>query len=146
MLLNIELVILSFVASLGFGIVFQIQKKDLIYAGLGGALTRIVYIILMMFIPYRIVYAACAAFMAALYSEILGHKKKSPATMFLYPSIIPLIPGDLFYYTMAGIVLSKPDMFVDYAIDCVLALIGISIGFVLCSTFSHYARKKRWSM
>ena len=44
---NFELVVLSFIASLGFGIVFQIKKEDLIYAGIGGAITRIVYLILM---------------------------------------------------------------------------------------------------
>lgn len=140
---NIELVFLSFLASLGFGIVFQIRKSDLIYAGLGGVVTRIAYIILMLFIPYRIVYAACAAFVAAVYAELLAYRKKMPATLFLYPAIIPLIPGDLLYYTMGGIVLSRVEMFESYAAECILALIGISIGFVISSSTSHYIRKHR---
>lgn len=140
---NIELVMLSFGASLGFGIVFQIRKEDLIYAGLGGAITRILYLIFMEFIPYRIVYVALAAFCAAVYAELLAGYKKMPATVFLYPSIIPLIPGDLFYYTMGGIVTREAELFQNNAVDCILALLGISIGFVLSSSILHYMRQKK---
>ena len=143
MLSNVEVVILSFFASLGFGIVFQIRKQDLLYAAFGGMLIRIVYLLLMAFIPYRIVYAALAAFFAAVYAEILAYYKKTPATLFLYPSIIPLIPGDLFYYTMGGIVMSDRELFASNAVECILALLGISIGFVISSSISHYMRRFR---
>jgi uncharacterized membrane protein YjjB (DUF3815 family) len=66
-----------------------------------------------------------------------------PATVFLYPAIVPLIPGDLFYYTMCGIVLSDRDMFEQNAGECLLALFGISIGFVLSSSILHYIRQIR---
>lgn len=143
MLSNVEIVILSFFASLGFGIVFQIRKEDLVYAALGGMFTRIVYLLLMAFVPYRIVYAALAAFFAAVYAEILAFYKKTPATLFLYPSIIPLIPGDLFYYTMGGIVMGNRELFANNVVECILALVGISIGFVLSSSISHYMRRFR---
>ena len=143
MLENIELVVISFLASLGFGIVFQIRKKDLFFAGLGGAVTRIFYIIFMLFIPYRIVYSALAAFVAALYAEILARINRTPATVYLYPSIIPLIPGDLLYYTLGGVVLGRAEMFKDYGIQCALSLLGLCIGFVICSSISHYVRTDR---
>ena len=143
MLANVEIVILSFFASLGFGIVFQIRKEDLVYAALGGMFTRIVYLLLMAFVPYRILYAALAAFFAAVYAEILAFYKKTPATLFLYPSIIPLIPGELFYYTMGGIVMRNGELFTTNAVECILALVGISIGFVLSSSISHYMRRFR---
>jgi uncharacterized membrane protein YjjB (DUF3815 family) len=143
MLSNVELVILSFLASLGFGIVFQISRENLLLAGLGGALIRIVYLIFMAFIPYRIVYVGLAAFCASVYAEIFASRKKMPATVLLYPAIVPLIPGDLFYYTMAGIVLSNQEMFEQNAGECLLALFGISIGFVLSSSILHYIRRIR---
>ena len=34
---NMELIVLSFLASIGFAIVFQVRGKDLLLAGLGGA-------------------------------------------------------------------------------------------------------------
>ncbi len=138
---NMELIVLSFFASIGFAIVFQVRGRDLLLAGLGGAVTRFVYIIFMTFIPYRIVYAGLAAIVAAFYAEIVASKKKTPATVFLYPSIIPLIPADLIYYTMGGLVLSDTDTFYTNGIDCLLALVGISVGFVVASTISYYIRK-----
>lgn len=138
---NMELIALSFLASIGFAIVFQVRGRDLLLAGLGGAITRFVYIIFMAFIPYRIVYAGLAAIVAAFYAEIVATKKKTPATVFLYPSIIPLIPADLIYYTMGGLVLSDTDTFYNNGIDCLLALVGISVGFVVASTISYYIRK-----
>lgn len=140
---HIVLVVLSFGASLGFGIVFQLKKKDLLYAGAGGALTRIVYIFLMTWMPYRIAYAAFSACFAAAYAEWLAYRRKKPSTVYLYPAIIPLIPGDLFYYTMAAVMVSDREMFMNNAAECTLALVGICTGFVVCSAIVYYVRRFR---
>jgi uncharacterized membrane protein YjjB (DUF3815 family) len=130
---------------LGFGIVFQIRKENLLYAALGGALTRIVYLCLMAVISERALYVGGAAFFASAYAEYLANKRKIPATVILYPSIIPLIPGDLFYYTVRSIVTGEAGLFRENAAACILALVGISIGFVLSSTISYYIRYHRIS-
>ena len=140
---NIELVVLSFLASLGFAIVFQVAKKDLLLAGLGGGLTRIFYLIFIAIIPSRIVYVALAAMVAALYAEIVSGRKHVPATYFMYPTIIPLIPGDLFYYTCAGIITGNAEMFRTNAINLILALVGLTVGFVVCSFVSNIMRIRR---
>ncbi len=139
--INLELVILTLLASAGFSVVFNIQLKDLAFAALGGMIVRIVYILFQMALPdYRFVYIALAAFFAALYSEILAITRKEPSTLYLYPSIVPLIPGDLFVYVGLGF------MWTDFAItdnarNLALTLLGVSLGFVLCSTIVHYVRK-----
>lgn len=138
---DIELVFISLLASVGFGIVFEIRPKDLVFAGMGGTIIRIVYIILLNFVPYRIVYMTLAAFSAALFAEILAYTKKTPSTVYLYPSIVPIIPGDLIYYSMLGIVWNNKELFNANAGECLLALTGISVGFVLCSTLVHHVRK-----
>ena len=137
----IELIVLSFLASLGFAIVFQVRGVNLLIAAAGGAIIRTVYILLQMFIPYRILYAGLAAMAAAFFAELVATKKKTPATLFLYPSIIPLIPGDLIYYTIGGLVLGDKDTFMNNGIDCLLALLGICIGFVVASTITVYLSK-----
>lgn len=139
---NLELIFLTLLASAGFGVVFNIQLKDLAFAGLGGMIVRIVYILFQLAFPadFRFVCVALAAFFAALYSEILAISRKEPSTLYLYPSIVPLIPGDLFVYFGLGF------MWTDFAIaenarNLALTLIGVSLGFVLCSTVVHYIRK-----
>ncbi|MCR5490906.1 MAG: threonine/serine exporter family protein [Bacilli bacterium] len=137
----LELVVLSFLASFGFGMVFRIKPRDLIFAALGGALIRIVYILMMLAVPeYRIVYSSIAAFSAALYAEILGHIRKEPSTLYLYPSIVPLIPGDLFYYFGLGIIWNNPQM-IAYGPDCLLQLVAISVGFGVCSSTVFWVKR-----
>lgn len=139
---NFELVVLSILASVGFGLVFQIHWKDLIFAGIGGALTRVVYLAMLTALPdYRILYASIAAFAAALYAEILANIKKQPSTLYLYPSIIPLIPGDLFYYAALGMVWAKTSFFAQNAAQCLLQLVAMSVGFVVCSTIVYLVRR-----
>jgi uncharacterized membrane protein YjjB (DUF3815 family) len=142
LLRSFELIGLSFIASAGFGVVFNIQWKDLIYAAIGGTIVRIVYIALQYALPdYRFIFTIAAAFCAALYSEILALVKKEPSVLYRYPSIVPLIPGDLFFYVAAGIIWGNTELITTHGPVLGLVLIGISLGFVLCSTIVHYIRK-----
>ena len=142
LLRSVELVVLSFIASAGFGVVFNIQLRDLVYAAIGGTIVRIVYLLLQVAFPdYRFIFTIVAAFCAALYSEILALVKKEPSVLYRYPSIIPLIPGDLFFYVAAGIIWGNTSLIATHGPTLGLVLIGISLGFVLCSTIVHYVRK-----
>lgn len=138
---NIELIAISFIASTGFALFFRIWGKDLVLAGLGGALTRAVYLILTAFISSRIIYMTLAAMFVALYGELLAVARKDPSTYFIYPSLIPLIPGDLFVYAVMGLVNGDMQAVGENGLDCLLTLLGISIGFVISSTVAHYIRK-----
>ena len=141
-LTSTELVFLTLMASTGFSVVFNIQLKDLGFAAIGGVIVRIVFILAQLaFGDYRFIYTILAAFFAALYSEILAIIRKEPSTLYLYPSVVPLIPGDLFYYTALGLVWHNSTLITKNGPDLALALIGISVGFVLCSTIVHYIRK-----
>lgn len=142
---NFELTFVTLVATIGFSLVFNIHLKDLPFAALGGVLIRIFYIIFQMILPeYKFVYTLLAAFCAALYSEIVALNMKQTSALYLYPSIIPLIPGDLFYYAALGIIWSNSSLFSTYAPDLGLTLVAISVGFVICSSIMHYARKFRF--
>lgn len=141
---SFELIILTLLASAGFSIVFNIQLKDLPFAALGGVIVRVVYILFQLIIPYRFVYTLLAAFFAALYSEILAMVKKEPSTLNLYPAVVPLIPGDLFYYVALGLVWGNGELITQFGPDLVLTLVGISVGFVVCSTVVHYVRKVKF--
>ena len=140
---SIELIILTLLASAGFSVVFNIQWKDLPFAAAGGMIVRIAYLLFQLAIPqdYRFVVIALSAFLAALYSEILAITKKEPSTLYLYPSIVPLIPGDLFFYFALGLVWQNTSLLSKYGPSLALSLIGISLGFVVCSTVVHYIRK-----
>lgn len=140
MINNIILVIASFTASVGFGIVFRIERKHLLWAGLGGALTRCVYLFLPQIIDHRVIYVLLSSMFSALYAEIMAMHRKMPSTVFLYPAILPLIPGDLMYNTAINIILNNPEEIIENAEKCAFSLVGMSVGFVIVSTFTYYRR------
>lgn len=138
------LVLVSFLASCGFAVVFRIANRDLWLSGLGGALTRVVLLLISPIFPQRIVFVTLAAMAAALYGELLATKCRTPSTYYIYPSIIPLIPGDLFYYALVALYLGDKEMFLSNGTNCLVTLVGMSIGFVLSSIIAHYVRRVRF--
>lgn len=137
------LVLISFLASSSFGFVFRVSKEDIWLAGLGGALTRIFLLALAPVFPQRLMYVSLSALAAALYGELMATSRKDPSTYFIYPAIVPLIPGDLFYYALVALYLGDYPMFAGNAANCLLTLFGMSIGFVLSSIIAHYIRRMR---
>lgn len=140
----IYLVILSYIASIGFGMVFMIPPKDLWLAGLGGALARLALVSLTPITSNRLLFVTLSAMAAALYAEFLAVTRKQPSTYFVYPSIIPLIPGDLFFFALAGLYLGDKAGVETNGINCLLSLAGLSIGFVLSSTVAHHIRRSHY--
>jgi uncharacterized membrane protein YjjB (DUF3815 family) len=135
----IALVILSFLASCFFGVMFGVKPRDLWLAGLGGALTRIV-MLLMFPVATRLASVTVSALAASFYAEFLATLNKKPSTYYIYPTIIPLIPGDLFFYALLGVYNHNPEMVRTNGINCALTLAGMSIGFVLSFVAAHYIR------
>ncbi len=140
----IVLVLLSFAASVFFAVVFHVPPHDLVRAGMGGVISRIALLLLTPVIPYRVIYMALAALTASLYAEFLATRRRDPSTYFLYPSIIPLIPGDLFYYSVRGFITGDQAMLLTHGSACLLALAGMSVGFVVSSIIAHYVRRMRF--
>lgn len=138
------LVALSYIASIGFGVVFMIPIKDLWLAGLGGALARLALVSLTPVTDNRLLFVTLAAMAAALYAEFLAVTRRQPSTYFVYPSIIPLIPGDLFFFALAGLYLGDKASVESYGINCLLSLAGLCIGFVLSSTVAHHVRRSHY--
>ncbi len=89
----------SFLASLGFGVLFNIrQKSKLFVAGLIGGAGGFVYELLLVLHASDLAANFMAAnFMAAIvftvFAEISARKMKTPVTSFIVCALIPLVPG-----------------------------------------------------
>lgn len=92
--------IYAFMATLGFGIVFNLKGKHLAFAALGGSLSWFLYILCIDFRFSIIASLFTASVLGGIYSEILARVLKAPVTVFVICAIIPLVPGSGMYYTM----------------------------------------------
>ena len=93
-------VLMSFLGSMGFSVLFHVRGKKLFLAALGGALSWGLCLALEPWFPEEPLRYFFCAFFVAVYAEILARVLKTPATTFLIPSIIPHIPGGALYNTM----------------------------------------------
>ena len=132
----------AFIGSLGFSMMFQNHGMKLFLSALGGGLTWAFYLLLdQIDFSYHIAYFFSAV-AAALYAELMARKCKAPATIFLIPSIVPLIPGGSLYYTMLFAVSGDVEAFTERGMQTLNIAISIAVGVVLVSVlFKLYGGK-----
>jgi uncharacterized membrane protein YjjB (DUF3815 family) len=85
-------VVACFVAVLFFCIVMSLPKKALFLSSFFGTATYIIYRLLY-FAGQEILGYLAATFFAAVSAEILARFCKMPTTVFVFPGIVPLVPG-----------------------------------------------------
>lgn len=86
--------------SLGFALLFGLRQKHLPYAALGGMIAWGIYLGVHHLMEGVFLANLCAAVFAVTYAELLAHLRKCPATLFVVPAIIPLVPGSSLYAAM----------------------------------------------
>lgn len=130
----LTIMISSFIASFGFGILFNIKGNKLILASIGGSIGSVVYT----FATDQGASAMMAMFFAStafsLYSEICARICKSPVTTFIICALIPLVPGGGMYRMMLQGIQGNVDQALATALNT-LSIAGIlALGILLVST------------
>lgn len=93
-------ILMGYLGTLGFNILFNLRGRKLWLASFGGLLSWTVVLLLDTWLPSETMRFFLGSATGALYGEILARVEKTPTTTFLVPSVIPLIPGSALYYTM----------------------------------------------
>lgn len=130
----IKMTLLSFLGSVFPVILFNIDRKKIIWCGLAGALGWIVYSLNLSLTGSEVIGSFWGAFAVNLYSELMARVIKTPASMFYVPGIFPLVPGITAYSTIISIVQSNFTVALNKGI-LTLAIGGaIAFGIMLSST------------
>lgn len=123
--------IAAFAGCIGFSLLFNVSKKNLLAASIGSLLTWIVYLTCKMYeIPVFFESIIASAF-ATCYAEILARIKKTPAITFLILALIPLIPGSSLYYMMSNMVQGNVLLARTYGRETVSFALGLAAGMSL---------------
>lgn len=126
-------IILAFFGSAFPAILFNINRRKILLAGLSGALGWSVYLLVFSNGKNPIAASFAGAITVGIYSEAMARLLKTPAFGFLIPGIFPLVPGFSAYTTLRFIVENKLYDAVSKGIQTVA--IGGSIGFgIMLST------------
>lgn len=98
-----ELIIVT-VSTTGFCLLFHLPKRHLPLALLGTALCWGLYRVLHARIDSLLCAVLVVSIFSAAYAELVAKRVKAPATLFLIPMLIPLVPGSYVYSMMLALV------------------------------------------
>ena len=118
----------------GFCILFNIHGKGIVFCMLGGIVCWAVYCLTESLGGGEMAASFVAAFIIAIYSEVMARIRKCPAIGFLVMGLIPLIPGSSLYYTMNYAVRGNMDMFIVQGMKTIEIAGLMAAGILLVST------------
>jgi uncharacterized membrane protein YjjB (DUF3815 family) len=133
--------IYAFFSTLGFAVLFNIPRKELILAGLTGAMGWFAFQLVSISLSSNIIASFFGGLTAALTGEILARIKKQPATLFVVPGIIPLVPGYGLYYTMLKIIQQDYSEAVSVGFEALLVAISIASAIIIATTIGRVLKE-----
>lgn len=137
--------IYALIATLGFGIIFNIHGKNLIFATIGGGISWFFYLLGLKFHFTTTATFFFSAVIFSIYSEILARKLKTPVTTLVVCSLIPLVPGSGMYYTMYQAVTGDVMRSLELGINTLANAGALALGIIFVSTITtqYYKVKNR---
>ncbi len=130
-------VLTACIGSLGFAVLFNVRGRRLAIAAIGGLLSWGIYLLSYRYIGNEpICYFLSATFVTA-YAEVMARVLKTPTTVFITASLIPLVPGGSLYYTMAYAFQSDAARFAEKAIYTLQLAAALAIGIIVATAFAQ---------
>lgn len=133
----------AFMAGAALGVAFQIPSRYFISAGITAAIGWAVYL-LTLECGWNLVWANYAATVCvALAAQILARRKLVPATVFLIPGIIPLVPGGGMYLIVWSLLYDTPAAASSNFYETLQMAGAIALGIFTVDTAFRIPKKKK---
>ena len=101
----------SLIASIAFGVQFNIKFRHMITAGIGGTVTQLIFLAFELSGTDTMLCYFFSAAAVSIYSEVMARRLHVPVNMYLVIGIIPLVPGGYMYNTMITLIGGDVEMF-----------------------------------
>lgn len=126
----------AFLGALGFGILFNIQGKKLLFSAIGGGLGWFFYLLTSKYTTSDVVSFFVSAVVVSTYAEIMARTIKTPVTIFVICGLIPLVPGGGMYYTMLEVVRGNITKSMNMGLQTlsIAGAIAVGVAFVSSTT------------
>ncbi len=130
--------ITSLIGTLGFAVLFKVRPRYLAITALVGAFGYAVYYLAeTVWSLGSFAAALCASVFIAAVSEILARGIRTPATVFMLPGLIPIVPGGALYHTMRSFITKSGEKALSYGWEVIKISVGIAGGIVVVSVIVH---------
>ena len=128
---------ISFFATLGFAVGFNIRGKKIFFAALGGAISWFFYSLPLDLGFSEINCLFISSVIFSTYSEILARIFKTPVTTFIVCALIPLVPGSGMYYTMREAISGNVSKSLELGLNTLASAGVLALGVLFVSTITR---------
>lgn len=132
--------VISFMATIGFGIFFGAPFNSIIPTGISGAISWVVYYFFANNLGGPIAATFVASLCVGIFGEGLAIKYKKPATVFITPGIVSLVPGAGMYYTMSFLVNQDYNNALAKGTETFFVAAAIAIGVIVATMVARSFR------
>ena len=133
--------VLAFVSCLGFGVLFNVQKRTLFLAAVNGAIGWTILLVLDIPQVSYIFANLFAALVVGLLAELFAIIQKTPATAFIVIGVIPLVPGFRMYRSMLFFVRGEIDKGIAEGVHSCFMAVAIAVGIILATSITRIVRQ-----
>lgn len=138
--------IFGFLSSVGFGIITNNPRRTLIPAGIVGALSWIVYIVVGWYNHGLIMPNLLGAVEIGLLGNLFAILIKAPVNIFYVPCLVSLVPGAIIYDSMKRFTLGQDNLAAYGFIKALTVGMSLAVGFIIAEAISNklYPGLKRY--
>ncbi|QSX05131.1 threonine/serine exporter family protein [Sedimentibacter sp. zth1] len=133
--------IYCFIATWFFALVMQAPRKSLVFSALIADIGYLIYIICVNN-NYELFGFFLGTLVISLLGEICARKIKMPATIFIFPAVVPIVPGIGLYETMLKFVQNDIDQAIYLGIRTIFNIGAMAIAIALVSLLLTKLHKK----
>lgn len=130
----------SLIASIAFGVQFNIRFRHMLAAGIGGTLTQLIFIGFESSGTNEMLCYFFSAAAVSIYSELMARRLHVPINMYLVIGVIPLVPGGYMYNTMITLIGGDVEMFSHQFAEAVGIAGSIAMGVFAVSALARLVR------
>jgi len=129
--------------TLGFGFLFNIRGKKLVFAAIGGMLAWMLFLALEPIAESEALRYLIVSACSTTYAEVLARILKTPATTFSIITLIPLVPGGALYQTTTAALDRNTEVFIPKLVYTVELAVALSLGIVIVTAiFRRFSQQK----
>lgn len=129
-------VLFAALSAAGFGLMYGMHLKKLLYTALGAALTWLVYLLTLKAGIREFYACVCAAAFSGLFSELFARLIKVPVTTFIVPVNIPMVPGGALYLSFVGLLSGDFARFTERGTYCLSVAGAMALGIFAAAMLS----------
>ncbi|MGE7091173.1 threonine/serine exporter family protein [Lysinibacillus sp. NPDC048646] len=127
--------IVSFFATAGIAIIFNVPRKTLFHCGFVGVVGWLIYFVLTEHEMDVVNASFFGSFVVAIVAHLYARRFKMPMIIFIVAGIIPLVPGGMAYNAMRNVVEDDYLQGLQYGLKAFLITGAIVMGLVFAEVF-----------